>query len=118
VILKDGKEIKAGCRFIGIGEGITNNVAEYSALIRVLEWLKENNISDDIIINSDSQLIIGQMSQGWKVKAPLLIPLVRKARHLMKGMKIKYNWIPREENEKADMLSKLAYRRYVRKNAL
>jgi len=109
------KVVKSGCRVIGEGAGMTNNVAEYSALLRVLEWLRENCLQKDIAIRSDSQLVVNQMSGSWAVRAPLLLPLWRKAKGLQAGMKISYEWIPREENEKADMLSRVAYHRYLKK---
>jgi ribonuclease HI len=116
VIFDDSmKEIKSGCRVIGEGAGMTNNVAEYSALLRVLEWLRENCSEQEIVIHSDSQLVVNQMSGSWAVRAPLIIPLWRKAMSLQRGMKISYAWIPREENEKADMLSWVAYRRHLMK---
>jgi len=52
VIYKDGKRIKAGCRVIGSGNGMTNNVAEYSGLKRAAEWIKQNGIDEEIVIKA------------------------------------------------------------------
>ena len=39
VIYKDGKKVKRGYGVVGSGTGMTNNVAEYSALKRAAEWV-------------------------------------------------------------------------------
>ncbi len=115
VIYKDGKKIKAGCRVIGEGIGMTNNVAEYSGLLRAIEWLKENNIKDKIIVMGDSMLVINQMKGIWRIKSETSRYFVPKIREMIKGLDIEFRWIPREKNSEADMLSRVAYRRYLRK---
>src|SRR5919198_5990551 len=41
----------------------TNNVAEYTAIIKALEWLLENNYNNqEIVIRGDSQLVINQIN--------------------------------------------------------
>ena len=69
VIYKDGKPIKKGCKAIGHGKGMTNNVAEYSGMLRVVEWLNENGFDEKIIIKGDSQLAINQITGRWNVKS-------------------------------------------------
>ena len=68
------------------GEDVTNNEAEYLALIGALDHLADafTAVAADlktikITIKTDSQLVIGQLSQGWKVKAPNLRPLAIQA---------------------------------------
>jgi ribonuclease HI len=89
----------------------TNNVAEYTALIRALEWLLANNYENKkILVRGDSQLVIRQIEGNFKVKAPNIIPLYRKVMSLISKFKhIQFELIPREENKKADRLSNLAY---------
>jgi len=111
-IYKDGQAIKKGCRAVGHGKGMTNNVAEYSGMLRVAEWLKEQDIDDEIIIKGDSQLAINQMMGIWQIKSATSKHFVPKIRKLLEGKKVKFIWIPREQNEEADMLSRVAYRRY------
>ena len=49
----------------------TNNVAEYTGVIKALEWLIANNYQNEsIVINGDSQLVIQQIKRNFKVKAP------------------------------------------------
>ena len=86
----------------------TNNVAEYKALIDGLEMAKENSITK-INIQGDSQLIINQMTDVYKVKAENLIPLYEKAKQLETYFdKINYSHIKREFNKAADKLANLA----------
>lgn len=44
-----------------------SNEAEYRALIEALK-----SCNDGDVIYTDSQLIVGQLTKGWKVKAPNL----------------------------------------------
>lgn len=50
VVYKDEKVIKKGCRAIGEGQGMTNNVAEYSGLKRALEW--QSRRRDSILLSA------------------------------------------------------------------
>src|SRR5215212_7955795 len=95
--------IKDGTNTIHRGYGLaandsTNNVAEYTAVIKALEWLIANNYQNEsIVINGDSQLVIQQIKRNFKVKAPSIIPLYRKAMSLIwKFNHIQFEWIPRE----------------------
>src|SRR5919198_6051160 len=61
-----------------------NNVAEYTAIIKALEWLLANNYeNENIIIKGDSQLVICQIKRNFKVRAPNIIPLYRKVMSLI-----------------------------------
>jgi ribonuclease HI len=56
----------------------TNNIAEYTAIIKVLEWLHDNNFeNENILIKGDSLLVINQIEQNFEVRAPNIIPLYR-----------------------------------------
>jgi ribonuclease HI len=96
----------------------TNNVAEYVALSKALEWLVENNlISDKIQIKSDSQLIVNHLRGVYKVKAKRIIPLYQKVLLLKsKFHHVEIQWIPREKNREADILTNKAYTRALQEN--
>jgi ribonuclease HI len=89
----------------------TNNVAEYTGIIRALQWLSANNYQNEsIVIKGDSQLVIQQIKRKYRVKAPNIIPLYRHAMSLIQKFKhIQFELIPREQNREADGLSNLAY---------
>lgn len=63
VMYPDGKQIRRG---EPIGHG-TNNVAELTAIFRVLELVDER--ARPLVIHTDSSYSIGVLTQGWKAKA-------------------------------------------------
>src|SRR5207253_9415127 len=63
---------------IGASIGIaTNNVAEYRGLLAALEWAKANG-ERELLVRSDSLLLVQQMLGAYKVKNPGLQPLYAK----------------------------------------
>ena len=50
-----------------IVKGGTNNVAEYYAVIHVLRELRSYN-REDIVIYSDSSLVVNQVNGSWQIK--------------------------------------------------
>ncbi len=101
-----GKKMKEISEYIGEG---TNNIAEYTALIRALEFAVEfakESGEKEVHIKADSQLIIRQMSGQYKVRDERLKKLNMKAVSLCLGLHVKFEHIPREKNEEADVLSK------------
>jgi ribonuclease HI len=109
LIYKDGKKVKSGCGVIGSGAGMTNNVAEYSALKRAAEWVSQNGVDDEIVIKGDSRLVIFQMKGIWQIKSETSKKFVPEIRRLLEGRKTRFIWIPREQNAEADLLSNVAY---------
>ena len=68
----------------------TNNQAEYVALISALVDLRgrieragKRPRSYSVAVHTDSQLLVGQLTQGWQVKAANLRSLVDEARSLI-----------------------------------
>jgi ribonuclease HI len=104
VISKDGKILAEISEAIGDG---TNNIAEYTAVIRALEEARKLGVAE-ATIRSDSLLLISQLKGEYKVKAPHLRELRRKITKLSEGMKLHFEHVPREKNAHADELSKLA----------
>jgi ribonuclease HI len=96
----------------------TNNVAEYTALIKALQWLLENNLgSAKIEIKSDSQLIVNQLTGDYKVKSKRIISLYKQVLLLKsKFQDIQIKWIPREKNREADRLTNKAYNKALQQN--
>lgn len=104
-----GVAIEFEGRTIEIAEHIgtaTNNIAEYSALIRALKEARA--IGAEVVdIRMDSELAIRQISGRYKVKNQGLKPLYDEAIRLLKSFK-KYSarHVRREDNTLADRLSK------------
>jgi ribonuclease HI len=110
VIKKGGKVLAKTSQVVGRGEDMTNNVAEYTALIRALERIMQLGLArQETLVRSDSRLVVNQMNGKWEVKAPLILPLYRKAKTMTTAMNIKFNWVPREQNTEADALCRTAY---------
>ena len=96
----------------GLGE-TTNNVAEYTAVIRGLEEATRLG-AHEVLLRSDSQLLINQLTGRYRVKAPHLQPLHRRVRALMQGFaKVDLEHVPRERNVAADQLANLGVDRWL-----
>jgi ribonuclease HI len=68
----------------------TTNEAEYQILITLLERLYELKPKQDILINSDSQLVVNQISGVFQTGAVNLIPFRDKARELIQKIQNEY----------------------------
>lgn len=100
-----GTVIREIARFVGIA---TNNVAEYIALVAGLEAALDIDPSAEILVRMDSKLVIEQMSGRWKIKHPDMIQLGKQVQDLVRGKDITWQWIPREQNFRADALANKA----------
>src|SRR5580658_9331894 len=90
-------------------ERATNNVAEYVAAVRALEYLVSREFRGVVLVVGDSQLVIRQMSGEYEVKAEHLRPYHDHLQALANRVgEVRFDWVPREENTRADALSKLA----------
>jgi ribonuclease HI len=115
-----GFVIYEGHKKLAEGEGlagydVTSNYAEYTALAEALKRLKHLRVEDDILVKSDSKLLIGHMSKGWKVKGGAYLPKLKEVQDLLKGFRsVEFEWIPREKNGEADLLTRVAYEKHRR----
>jgi probable phosphoglycerate mutase len=96
-----------------LSEGIglaTNNVAEYQGLIAGLRAAVElSGESGEVEVRMDSKLVVEQMSGRWKVKHPAMQPLALEAGRLVRQLgSVRFTWIPRAQNKRADRLANLA----------
>jgi ribonuclease HI len=88
----------------GIGTA-TNNVAEYTAALEGLRRAKELGATD-VLIRSDSKLLIEQLSGRFRVKNPALQRLHTQVRATAKAfVRVSYEHVPRELNKEADRLA-------------
>lgn len=85
----------------------TNNEAEYTALLRLLEEARKRNITA-ISIRGDSKLVVCQVNREWKINKPHLRVLAEQAWALLNGLNATLSWVPREQNKLADALSNRA----------
>jgi probable phosphoglycerate mutase len=86
----------------------TNNVAEYQGLIAGLTAAAELG-ADEVEVRMDSKLVVEQMSGRWQIKHPGLRPLAAQAADLVRRFRsVRFTWIPRERNKRADALANAA----------
>ncbi len=114
-----GRRLAARFGIVGAGEGMSNNVAEYTALIRTLFYLRKERKTEEVIeIRSDSKLVVEQMKGNWKARRGLYLEKSIQAKRLSAQFEhLTFKWIPREDNEKADSLSRKAYNQYLESSA-
>lgn len=103
---EEGKIIFSQSLFLGKA---TNNAAEYESAIIALKWLVESNAFKKykkIFIYLDSQLIMKQLNNLFKIKNENLRSLYFAAKDLEKKIstEIVYRHVRREKNKLADLL--------------
>ena len=104
VVYENDRVIKKEAFFLGKG---TNNFAEYTGIIKALEWLSDSNTCPDTIeYYLDSLLAVSQLNGKFKVKSEDIKPLVQKVNDLRKALEIDVEFIHvgREFNAEADKL--------------
>ncbi len=86
----------------------TNNVAEYTALLRGLDKAKSLKI-ESLKIFVDSELLVKQVLGEYRVKSENLTGLYHNVMSRLKGFKsYTIAHVPREQNKQADKLAKKA----------
>jgi len=82
---------------------ITNNQAEYLAIISALKKFVDND--EEIAIYSDSKNTVNQLNHEFAINNEQLRSLAREAWSLIaKFSKIKISWVPRSQNLAGKML--------------
>jgi ribonuclease HI len=82
----------------------TNNVAEYTALIKGLELARELGVTH-LEVFSDSELMVKQMNGEYKVKHADMRPLYERASALRsKFAQVTLTHVRREQNARADLI--------------
>ncbi len=101
VIYIEDKEIFKFSKSIGKG---TNNIAEYAAVLEGVKKAIEIG-AKGIVVRSDSQLVVQQLSGHYRIKEPHLRDLKSQIDLVTKDVNISYEYIPREENSVANDLA-------------
>jgi len=96
-------------KYIGIA---TNNVAEYTAVLEALKYIKDKlakNHQLSIELYADSKLVIEQLSGRYKMKSPHLKPIFEQIKILALELGgVVHTHVPRARNSGADRLANLA----------
>lgn len=102
-----GETVATVSEFLGVA---TNNVAEYTAVLRALEKLAamlEAKASEaEVRVCMDSMLVVKQMTGEWKLKHPGLKPLAARVSELVRLFKsVSFEHVYRDFNKDADRLA-------------
>ena len=94
---------------IGLFGGVaSNNVAEYKGMIAGVRRAIEIDGNAELLVRLDSKLVVEQMSGRWKIKHPAMAELAAEARQILTGTPVRFEWMPRLQNSRADKLANLA----------
>ena len=97
-----GETIARMKKYIG---RMTNNVAEYYALIAALDYAQSHGIRA-LRLESDSELLVNQMRGSYKVKSADLQPLFERAKKMSQAFaSFRIDHVYREKNSEADKLA-------------
>jgi len=97
----DGNQLQAKALFLGQA---TNNVAEYTAIIKALEAAKQIG-AKQLMVFSDSELLVKQINGQYKVKSEQIRPLFRQTIDLINEFEeCKVKHVTRDKNKQADEL--------------
>lgn len=100
ILWKDSELIDLGAKYIG---KVTNNNAEYSALINGLKLAKKHTKELECFL--DSELVVKQLNGEYKVSSEEIKPLWSDVKSLAKDFdKITFNHVLREKNKIADKM--------------
>ncbi len=83
----------------------TNNVAEYEGVIAGLAAAHEIDPAAAIEARLDSKLVVQQLSGGWSIRNPRLRSLALRAKATVPPDLVRYTWVPRARNQRADALA-------------
>jgi ribonuclease H / adenosylcobalamin/alpha-ribazole phosphatase len=98
----EGRVLHESAEGIGVA---TNNVAEYRAALEALRRAHDLG-GDELLLRSDSKLLIEQLSGRWRIKNPTLVRLHIEARDLIRRFRsVSFEHVRRELNRDADRLA-------------
>ena len=101
----DEKVIYQVGEYLGV---LTNNEAEYKAVVKSLEWILDSNLSPSRPISFllDSKLVVEQLNKRWKIKDDRMRVLANDCFKLLEKISnsVTFSHVPREKNSQADAL--------------
>ena len=100
---EDGNVLKDISEYLG--DDLTNNQAEYHALVKALKECKTLK-ADELEVRSDSQLLVRQMDGRYEVRSDNIRDLYTEASGLESSIDgVTYTHVDRESNIRADELA-------------
>jgi len=110
VAISDGRIEHSDAQVIGIGRGMTNNVAELTAIAEALKWAATQNFSE-VTVYSDSKFAVNLLTGRWRARPDkAYYPAFQAAQEALTNLKrskvrVALIWVPREDNVLADELA-------------
>ncbi|RLG44775.1 MAG: hypothetical protein DRN81_03725 [Thermoproteota archaeon] len=80
-------------------ENVTNNEAEYLAVLLAVKELKGN-----LDVYSDSQLVVQQLNRKWSIRKDRLRKYAEMIWKHCEHRRVRFYWIPREKNPAGKVL--------------
>jgi ribonuclease HI len=104
---ENGKVVATVSEFLG---HTTNNVAEYTGILKALEkllaYVGDKARETEVVVKMDSQLVVQQMNGVYKIKHPNLKPLAARVQELTREFgSVSFAHVYREDNKEADKLA-------------
>lgn len=104
---ESGETVATVSEFLGVA---TNNVAEYTAVLRAFEtlaaMLEDKAREADLDVRLDSMLVVKQMGGEWRIKNEGLKPLAARVAELARSFRsVSYTHVYRDQNKDADRLA-------------
>jgi ribonuclease HI len=116
ILIEDEQGMRLQARHKWLGT-MTNNQAEYHALIEGLKAVKPWT-PDRLEIFLDSKLVVEQVKGQYKIKEPELQKLHAEAMRLLDGTSYEIKHVGRDQNRGADHLANMAIDAKVPKSKL
>jgi ribonuclease HI len=112
---EDDEIIRSKAEFFG--KAVTNNEAEYRALLLGLDLIPSDTNAVNIFM--DSELAIKQLNGEYQVKSESLRPYFERAKRQIDDLgSVSLGHVPREDNETADQLANQAIDRHQRRESI
>ena len=99
--------VHEGSAYLGSGDLVTVNTAEYAAVHLAIEWVRRNvEPATQVIVRTDSKLVACQLSGDWSTRKAHLAVLRDDILRLASAHAYTFEWVPRRENQEADAMSR------------
>ena len=110
IFVQDPEGVELFKESVFLGE-MTNNMAEYEALLRALLMALDRSVRK-ITVYTDSLLVANQVNGVYKIKNATLFGYVRRIKKIASNFEdFTIQYVPREQNRVADKLAKDAIKK-------
>lgn len=83
VAVRGTERVDERSEFVGHGSDVTNNTAEYDAVLGSLQWREENAPNEAVRVHTDSRLVVKQVAGEWSCNEEHLAEKIEAVRDRM-----------------------------------